>query len=306
LGQLMRGRRLFVAVHLGEDHARRIVLVLQDVETQHAGLGQGCLGVELRGSQEVGQSIAADPDMDVHDKHAFILLQTPSAGRRAPELCDDVRVTDEVLADQVDYYRRRAGEYDVTAYGDVPAARTRIARLVAAMRPAGNVLEIACGTGLWTEALAGWADTVTAVDTAPEAVALARDRVRQANVSFEVADVFSWDARIRFDVIFFSAWLSHVPASRFGRFWQLLGSLLADNGRVLFIDEHVDVCGKEAYVAGCDEVVERRLEDGSTFRVIKNFVDPQELELRLGRLGWDCTIRRDGSDWVYGEARRPR
>jgi hypothetical protein len=28
-------------------------------------------------------------------------------------------VTDEVLADQVDYYRRRAGEYDVTAYGDV-------------------------------------------------------------------------------------------------------------------------------------------------------------------------------------------
>jgi len=32
---------------------------------------------------------------------------------------DDVRVTDDVLADQVHYYRRRAGEYDVTAYGDV-------------------------------------------------------------------------------------------------------------------------------------------------------------------------------------------
>ena len=62
-------------------------------------------------------------------------------------LCDDVRVTDEVLADQVDYYRRRAGEYDVTAYGDVAAARARIARLVAEMRPAGSVLEIACGTG---------------------------------------------------------------------------------------------------------------------------------------------------------------
>ncbi len=54
--------------------------------------------------------------------------------------------------------------------------------------------------------------------------------------------------------------------------------------------------------AGRDEVIERRLRDGSTFRVIKNFVDPQELELRLRRLGWDGTIRRDGSDWVYGEA----
>jgi hypothetical protein len=126
-------------------------------------------------------------------------------------------VTDEVLADQVDYYRRRAGEYDVTAYGDVAAARARIARLVAEM-----------------------------------------------------------------------------------------GSLLAGNGRVLFIDEHVDEREKEAYVAGRDEVVERRLRDGSTFRVIKNFVDPAELEFRLRQLGWDCAIRRDGGDWVYGEARLAR
>jgi SAM-dependent methyltransferase len=211
-------------------------------------------------------------------------------------------VTDELLADQVGYYRRRAGEYDATAYGDLAAARARIARLVAEMRPVGNVLEIACGTGLWTEALAKWADTLTAIDAAPEALAIARDRVRPANVSFEVADVFSWDPGTRFDVIFFSAWLSHVPASRFGRFWQLLGNLLAANGRVLFIDEHVDERGKEAYVAGRDDVVERRLRDGSTFRVIKNFVDPADLEHRLRRLGWDCTIRRDGSDWVCGEA----
>ena len=212
-------------------------------------------------------------------------------------------MSDEVLAEQVDYYRRRAGEYDATAYGNVAAARARIARLVAEMRPAGSVLEIACGTGLWTEALAGWAATVTAIDAAPEAVAVARDRVRSAKVSFEVADVFSWDPGTRFDVIFFSAWLSHVPASRFGQFWQLLGSLLARHGRVLFIDEHVDERGKEAYVAGAGEVVERRLRDGRTFRVIKNFVDPRELELRLRRLGWDCAIHRDGSDWVCGEAR---
>jgi len=215
-------------------------------------------------------------------------------------------MTDEVLADQIDYYRRRAGEYDATAYGDVTAARGRIARLVAEMRPAGNVLEIACGTGLWTEALARWADTLTAIDAAPEAMAIARDRVRPARVTFQVADVFTWDPGARFDVIFFSAWLSHVPASRFGRFWQVLERLLIRNGRVLFIDEHVDEHGKETYVPGRDEVIERRLRDGSTFRVIKNFVDPEEMEPRLRRLGWDCAIRRDGSDWVSGEARLAR
>ena len=215
-------------------------------------------------------------------------------------------MTDEVLADQIDYYRRRAGEYDATAYGDVAAARARIARLVAAMRPTGSVLEIACGTGLWTEALARWAGPLTAIDAAPEAVAIARDRVRPARVTFEIADVFTWDPGARFDVIFFSAWLSHVPASRFAEFWQLLERLIIPNGRVLFIDEHVDEHGKETYLAGRDEVIERRLNDGSTFRVIKNFVDPAELELRLRRLGWDCAIRRDGSDWVCGEARLAR
>jgi demethylmenaquinone methyltransferase/2-methoxy-6-polyprenyl-1,4-benzoquinol methylase len=219
-------------------------------------------------------------------------------------------VTDEVVTEQVDYYRRRAAEYDETAYGDVAAARARIARLVADLRPAGQVLEIACGTGLWTEALAATAGQVTAIDAAPEAVAIARDRVRAANVSFEVADVFSWRAGTRFDVIFFSAWLSHVPASRFAPFWARLERLLNENGRVLFIDEHVDERGKEAYLTGAgggdSEVVERRLNDGRTFRVIKNFVDPPELERRLAQLGWDCTIRRDGHDWVRGEARPAR
>jgi demethylmenaquinone methyltransferase/2-methoxy-6-polyprenyl-1,4-benzoquinol methylase len=207
-------------------------------------------------------------------------------------LCDDGRVTDEALADQIDYYRHRAGEYDATAYGDVAAARNRIARLIAGMRPTGHVLEIACGTGLWTEALAEQADTVTAIDAAPEVVEIASDRVRSAKVSFEVADVFSWTPGTRFDVIFFSAWLSHVPTDRFDQFWQLLRGLLAEDGRVLFIDEHVDERGKEAYVAGRDEIVERQLRDGGTFRVIKNFVDPQPLELRCA--GWAGIARSAG------------
>lgn len=216
-----------------------------------------------------------------------------------------MRVTDEVLISQADYYRRRAGEYDVTAYGDVVAARARIARLVAEMQPVGAVLEIACGTGLWTEALAGVAETVTAIDVAPEAVAIARDRVRSNNVRFEVADVFSWKTAARFDVIFFSAWLSHVPMSRFEQFWQMLRGHLAEGGRVLFVDEPAEIRGKETYLPGGDEIVERRLRDGSKFRVVKNFVHPQRLEHQLRGLGWQCRIRRDDDDWVwiFGEAR---
>ncbi|MEU4623401.1 class I SAM-dependent methyltransferase [Actinoplanes sp. NPDC023801] len=210
-------------------------------------------------------------------------------------------MTDDALAEQLDYYRRRAGEYDETAYGDVATARERIARLVAGMRPAGDVLEIACGTGLWTEALATWAGTLTAVDAAPETVEIARSRVRSANVEFVVGDVFSWTPGTRFDVVFFSAWLSHVPVGRFDGFWRALEGFLAPGGRVLFIDEHADVRGKETFVA--DGIVERRLRDGSTFRVVKHFLEPDSLTRRLHRLGWDCVVGRDG-DWIRGEAGR--
>jgi hypothetical protein len=50
---------------------------------------------------------------------------------------------------------------------------------------------------------------------------------------------------------------------RFGPFWQSLRSLLAGNGRVPFIDQHVDERGKETYVTGRDDVVEPRLDDGT-------------------------------------------
>jgi hypothetical protein len=82
----------------------------------------------------------------------------------------------------------------------------------------------------------------------------------------------------------------------------LPGNLLAGEGRVLFVDEHVDERGKEAYVAGRDEVVERRLRDGSTFRVIKNFVDPEGLN--CGCAGWAGIVRSAGTAATGCTARR--
>jgi demethylmenaquinone methyltransferase/2-methoxy-6-polyprenyl-1,4-benzoquinol methylase len=214
-------------------------------------------------------------------------------------------MTDPGLAEQIAYYRRRAPEYDATSYGDVAAAQKRITRLVAEMRPAGRVLEIACGTGMWTAALASHAGSVLAVDAAPEALEIARERVPAAGVTFEVADIFAWAPAERFDTIFFSAWLSHVPERRFDDFWRTLATLLAAGGRVLFVDEPLDEKGKESYVVNESETVERRLTDGTTFHIVKNFIDPDALRQRLHRLGWNCTTRRAEADWpwIYGEAR---
>ena len=131
---------------------------------------------------------------------------------------------------QVAYYRRRAAEYDLTSYGDVPRADQRIASLIGQLRPEGDVLEIACGTGIWTRHLAARARRLTALDAAPEMIVLARQRVADARVTFLAADVLDWVPPRRFDTVFFAFWLSHVPASAFGRFWSVVRAALAGDG----------------------------------------------------------------------------
>src|SRR5215467_1455847 len=86
--------------------------------------------------------------------------------------------------EQVAYYRRRAAEYDVTSYEDLPRASRRIAALVGELQPGGDLLEIACGTGIWTRHLVTYARSVTAIDAAPEMIALARQRVTGERVIF--------------------------------------------------------------------------------------------------------------------------
>lgn len=207
---------------------------------------------------------------------------------------------DPLWREQVAYYRRRAGEYDATAYGDLPDADERLAALVEGFRPSGDVLEIACGTGMWTRHLAGHARTLTAVDAAPEMVAEARRRA--PSTTFIVADVLDWTPPRRWDTVFFAFWLSHVPTAAFERFWSVVRAALTDDGRVIFVDDQPAAADAETYVPGSAELVERQLEDGSRHHLVKLPRAANDLSAHLGRLGWQATVRPVPPGWLAGEA----
>ena len=59
----------------------------------------------------------------------------------------------------------------------------------------GSVLELAGGTGWWTERLARTADRLTVVDSSPEVLAINQERVGRSDVNYVVADLFDWQAR---------------------------------------------------------------------------------------------------------------
>lgn len=206
----------------------------------------------------------------------------------------------DLVAEQLAYYRARAGEYDVTSYGVGSAERAAVPRIVDRLAPDGDVLELACGTGIWTVELCRHATTLTAVDAAPEMLRLAAGRTAGHQVHFVQADLFDWSAPTDYDVVFFAAWLSHVPAEMFEQFWRTVRAATRPGGRVLFVDESPARAEVEAFET--DGIARRTLADGSEHRVVKIFYEPQLLARRLSELGWRATVTPIEFGWFAGEA----
>jgi SAM-dependent methyltransferase len=213
-----------------------------------------------------------------------------------------------LLAEQIAYYRARATEYDATVPGTLLADRALWDRLVGELPIRGHVLELACGTGRWTPVLAARATGVTAVDAAPEMIAIARERAGPAQpgvapVEFVTADLFAWRPPRRYDTVFFGFWLSHVPPSRFAAFWSVVRAALNQGGHVCFLDTNDREAETEEVLTGQPApAVRRRLRDGSDYRVVKLFYSPRDLTARLAELGWSADIRQVGSEFLEGVA----
>ena len=221
--------------------------------------------------------------------------------------------TEQLLAEQVSYYRARAAEYDDWwfrrgRYDNGPEWNAgwfaEVAEVEAALErfgPAGDVLELACGTGLWTRHLARTAARLTAVDASPEVIALNRARVGEAPVEYVQADIFDLRLPDLYDECFFGFWLSHVPEERFAEFWDGVGRALRPGGRVFFVDSGIGRSDR-AHTRDRDPETElRRLSDGREFRIVKRYHEPPELERRLAELGFRVTVSTtERGSMIYG------
>lgn len=204
--------------------------------------------------------------------------------------------------EQLAYYRAVAGEYEDHVI-DAPGG-DELLLAIDSFRPTGDVLELACGTGVWTERLLRSATTVTAVDAAPEMLARARARLGTTpSVRLVQADLFSWQPTRRYDAVFFGFWISHVPEDRFESFWNLVDRALAPGGRVFFFDDHHRTQA-ELIEGAHAAVIQRELNDGTRFRVIKVPHEPARLERRLRALNWDITVTRTSGPFYWGTGSR--
>ncbi|GAB3583865.1 class I SAM-dependent methyltransferase [Calidifontibacter terrae] len=226
----------------------------------------------------------------------------------------------EALDEQKVYYDERAGEYDdfwfrrrayaleepLRAHWSQDAADTM--RFVAD-HARGDVLELACGTGIFTDVLRRTARSVHAVDASSAMLELNRSRTGNApNIGYEQADLFAWRPSRTYDVVFFSFWLSHVPDDLFGPFWRMVGDSLAPGGVVAFVDSvpypAKAVTGEVVADTGA-RTEHRTLADGRTFQIVKRYWEQAPLTAALATAGWSADVETTAHHLMLRGTARP-
>jgi SAM-dependent methyltransferase len=246
------------------------------------------------------------------------------------------RNLDDLLASQIDYYRAHAPQYDDWWSGtgkhdhgeryrrSWESEKAMLSAALSACAPLGDVLEFAGGTGRWTAELVPLADTVTVVDAGPEPVAIAQRKIRSEKVTWVIDDIFGHRPVRRYDTVFSSFWLSHVPSERFDQFWTLVDRALGPGGQVIFMDnahpsyandvpELADLRADSSAtsLAGIDSrtdletgVASRLAADGATYELVKIWRTGEELQTQLAALGWEVEVVTTDWAFIFGHGRK--
>lgn len=189
----------------------------------------------------------------------------------------------------IKYYQDRAAEYDkIYAKRERQHDLQQAATLLQALFKAKDVLEIACGTGYWTERIAHTARSITATDINEAVLDIARHKTyNHTALNFVQADIYKLDTGKKYESLFGGFIWSHIPLQELGRFIETVNAQVKDAGLVVMMD-NIYVEGSNHPIAHTDEYgntfQDRKLGDGSVHRVLKNFPSADFLKGKLHAL----------------------
>ena len=240
----------------------------------------------------------------------------------------------KILEEQKIYYEARAREYDEWFYRQGrydrgpeharqwQAEADELRRALQEANLTGQVLEMAAGTGIWTQELVKTADYVTALDSSAEMLEINRQKIQSERVTYTLTDIFYWQPVVAYDAIFMGFWLSHVPPAMLYEFIGTVAGALKPGGKIFFVDSLPELSstakdmtrdlaetlarreGASELLASDYATILRRLNDGREFQIVKAYYLPDNLAGQFKTYDIDMTIKQTTNFFLYGWGRK--
>lgn len=204
----------------------------------------------------------------------------------------------------VSYYSERAKEYEKIYQNPAEQEDLQTSeKIFQDLFARKTVLEIACGTGYWTERIAKTATSIYATDINESVIEIAKARQKD-NIIFAVADMFDFTPDEKFDAVFAGFIWSHILLEDLDKFIEKLKSFLKPNGTIVFIDGNA-VAGTNHDLKNITKTDEygntfqtRKLENGSSHLVLKNFPTKEFLVQKLSKIATDINFINLKYYWI--------
>lgn len=192
------------------------------------------------------------------------------------------------IHEMIDYYERRAPWHDqYMSYSGIENMERLFKSVIDKIEfyiSQKNIIEIACGTGNWTQILAHKAKHVFAVDSSPKSLDLAKSKIQSFNnIILEIADAYNIEKiNTKYDVAFTADFFSHIPKKMIGRFLDGIKGVLNPEGWCIILEmnnkeEFYDFF--DCFVDDNDDLINtRQLPDGRITEVVKNFYSENDLK----------------------------
>ena len=184
----------------------------------------------------------------------------------------------------IEYYARRAMEYErIYQKPERQKDIHYLADILKTIFKDRDVLEVACGTGYWTQYIAGNAISILATDYNRQVIEIARHKdYKKCKISFLESDAYSLsNVSGNFTGGFCGFWWSHIPRTKIQEFLRVFHSKLQDDALVVMMDNKY-VEGSSTKLSRTDSdgntFQMRRLQDGSQHEVLKNFPTEEEIK----------------------------
>lgn len=161
-----------------------------------------------------------------------------------------------------------------------------------------DVLEVACGTGYWSNVMAETAESVVASDAGRNVLQVAKSKSDSVdNIELLQSDAYNLPITSNtFSAGFAGDWWSHIPKERRHEFLQMFHATLNEGARICFIDSITQNEELDTDEAG-NRYEKRELNDGSRYTVLKNLPTEDQLREIIGKYGSEIEFYNSKYFW---------